>query len=333
MREFDGIVASSRVRLARNLENFKFPSSLNDEDEVLAITRGMFEMLSNLYDFEFKKLKNLSNLEMLILVEKNLVSKELIDNKDISSLAFSNENGLSVMINEEDHLREQCVLPGLALQEAYDRLNILDDNILENFNILYSDKLGFITASPTNLGTGMRASVMMFLPALTMFGKLPTLEKSAQKLGLIVRGKHGENSKAEAYMYQISNEASLGQTEEEILQNVINVTLKICEMEKEFLNQLLTTQKDEITDLVKRALGNLLYAHMLSLDEAIKYLSQVKLGINLGILKLKNKNVIDELITKVQPAHLMELSVNELSKTQREIARARLVSSILKDEI
>lgn len=333
MIDFDGIVASSRIRLARNFSNFPFPSRLVDESQVLQITKGLFNGLSQVYDFDFIKLKNLSNLEILELIEQNIISYALMDNKDISSLAYSLKDGLSVMINEEDHIREQCILPGLSLDEAYQRLTVLDDYILENFDILFSEKLGFITASPTNLGTGMRASVMLFLPGFTMFGRLKMLQESAQKLGLTVRGKHGENSKAEAYMYQISNEVSLGQSEEEILQNVINITLKICEMEKEFLSQLLSQRKDEVTDLAQRALGTLLFAHKITTDEAIKFLSQVKLGVNLGIINLKNNKIIDELIVKVQPAHLMQFSVRDMSQAERDVARAKYIKTLLEEAV
>ncbi len=333
MNDFDGIVSSSRIRLARNFANFPFPSRLNDSEQILQITKSLFNNLSQVYDFDFLKLKNLSNLEILALIEQNLISYALMDNKDIASLAYSLKDGLSVMINEEDHIREQCILPGLSLDEAYQRLTVLDDYILENFDILFSEKLGFLTASPTNLGTGMRASVMLFLPGFTMFGKLGMLEDSAQRLGLTVRGKHGENSKAEAYMYQISNETSLGQTEEEILQNVINITLKICEMEKEFLNQLLKTRQDEIIDLTQRALGTLLYAHKLTTDEAVKFLSQVKLGVNLGIINLNNAKIIDELFVKVQPAHLMQLSARDLTQTERDITRAKYIKSLLSETL
>lgn len=333
MNDFDGIVASSRIRLARNFANYPFPSSLTDTEQVLQITKGLFNQLAKVYDFDFMKLKNMSNLEILALIEQNIVSYALLDNKDIASLAYSLKDGLSVMINEEDHIREQCILPGLSLDEAFQRLTILDDFILENFDILYSEKLGFLTASPTNLGTGMRASVMLFLPGFTMYGKLEELASSANKLGLTVRGKHGENSKAEAYMFQISNETSLGQTEEEILQNVINITLKICEMEKEFLSQLLKTQKDELLDLTQRALGTLLFAYKLTTDESVKYLSQVKLGVNLGLITLKNNQIIDELITKSQPAHLMQLSAKDLSQKERDIARARYIKALLKEYV
>ena len=323
---------SSRVRLARNFSFLNFPPKLTDYDEALSIVKGLYEVLSSYGEFDFYKMKNIQNLKSLILLEENLISKELLENKDISSVAISEKDNLSVMINEEDHIREQCVLGGFNLQEAYERVDALDDILLENFSISYDENFGFLTTSPTNLGTGMRASVMLFLPALTMMGKIDSLSVSANKLGLIVRGKFGENSSGEGYMYQISNEQCLGFNEEQIIQNVINVTVKICEMEEEFLGQIMREKGDEIIDLVKRAYGTLKHAHMISANESVKLLSQLKIGVNLGIIKLKNKKIIDELIIKSQPAHLMELSAKDLDPKQRDIYRAEYISKILIEE-
>lgn len=332
MSNYDNIVISSRVRLARNFSFLNFPAKLTDYDEALSIVKGIYEVLSSYGDFDFYKMKNIQNLKSLILLEENLISKELLENKDISSVAISEKDSLSVMINEEDHIREQCVLGGFNLQQAFERVDALDDILLENFSISYDEKLGFLTASPTNLGTGMRASVMLFLPALTMMGKIESLSSSANKLGLTVRGKYGENSSGEGYMYQISNEQCLGFDEEQIIQNVINVTVKICEMEEEFLQEIMKEKGDEIIDLVKRSYGTLLHAYMISAKESIKLLSHLKLGVNLGIIKLKNKKIIDELMTKSQPAHLMELSAKDLNIRQRDIYRAEYISKILQEE-
>lgn len=332
MNDYENIVISSRVRLARNVASLGFPSKLFDDDEAMLVTKGMYELLSAYGDFEFFKLKNLTNLKSLILLEENLISKELLDNKDIASVAVGQGINLSVMMNEEDHIREQCVLPGFALQQAFERVNELDDLILENFNIAYDKNLGFLTASPTNLGTGMRASVMLFLPGITMTGKLDLLAKSAQKLGLTVRGRYGENSMGEGYMYQISNEACLGFEEEQIIQNVINVTVKICEMEREFLSQIMAEKGDEMTDLVGRAWGTATNAHLMSASEAIKVISQLKLGVVTGILKLKNPKLLDELLLKTQPAHLMDMSMKELNQNQRDKYRASYLAQVLKDQ-
>lgn len=329
MNDFENIVISSRVRLARNIDGLNFPAHLNDYDEAMSIVKGMYEVLNNYGDFEFYKMKNLSNLKSLTLLEENYISKELIDNKDISAVAISDKDKISVMINEEDHIREQCVMEGFNLQQAYDTVNQLDEIILEHFTVAFDKDLGFITASPSNLGTGMRASVMLYLPALTMKGKIESLAVSAQKLGLTVRGKFGENSSGEGYMYQISNEACLGFTEEQILQNVINITVKICEMEQAFLNEIMQEKGDEITDLVLRAWGILTNAYLLSASETVKLLSQVKLGVNLAIIKLKKPKILDDLLITSQPAHLMELSSKDLNQKERDIYRASIIRQTL----
>lgn len=330
MSEYNDIVLFSRVRFARNLAHINFPAKLTDYDEATSIVKAFYEVLGD--DFEFFKIKNMQNLQSLILLEKNLISKELIENKDISSVALDEKNHISIMLNEEDHIREQCILDGFKLQEAYEKLNIVDDLILENFEIATDKKLGFLTSSLSNLGTGMRCSVMMFLPALTMMGKIDSLSKSAKQLGLTVRGKYGENSVADGFMYQLSNEISLGYSEEQLIQNVINVALKVCEMEKEFLKQIMLEKKDEIMDLCLRSFGTLTNCHLIGTNEAIKLLSNVKLGVNLGIIKLKNKNVINEAMTKVQPANLMEMSSVDLNQKERDKFRADYLKNLLLKE-
>lgn len=331
MSDFDDVVISSRIRLARNIKNLNFPNRLSDYDEALSITKAIYEILNNIGDFEFFKIKNMTNIKSLVLLEKHLISKELLDNKDISSLAISYKDGLSVMINEEDHIREQCVLSGMCLDECYKRINELDELILDNFSIAYDEQFGFLTSSPSNLGTGMRASIMLFLPALTMLGKIDSLASSVSKLGLTVRGAYGEGSLAKGYMYQISNENTMGKSEEELIKNVQNVTVKICEMEKEFRQELFAMQKDEILDICCRAWGILNNAHKISGDEAIKLISEVKLGMCLNIKDLKIKN-IDLLMEKIQPAHLIEEYGKEISSNERDIFRMKVIKNWLEQK-
>lgn len=328
---FDDIVLSSRIRLARNIDGFNFPSKLVDYDDAFSITKGVYELLNEYGDFEFYKLKNLDNIKSLIFLEEHLISKELMDNKDISALAINYKDDLSVMINEEDHIRQQCVINGFNLKKAYEKISVLDDLILDNFKIAYDNNLGFITASPSNLGTGMRASAMLFLPALTMFNRVESLISSISKIGLTVRGAYGEGSKAIGYLYQISNEYCLGANENKIIDNVENVVKKICEMENEFRTQLFIKMGDEIRDLTMRAYGILTNCYILSSDEAIKYLSDVKLGVALKILNIKDKTLIDRLLISSQPAHLMESFGNNLNSKERDVFRAKLIRESFKE--
>ena len=329
---FDDIVLSSRIRLARNIDGLNFPSKLVDYEEALSVTKGVYNLLEEYGDFEFYKLKNLDNIKSLVLLEEHLISKELLDNKDISAVAINFKDGLSVMINEEDHIRQQCFLHGFNLSKAYEKISVLDELILENFKIAYDEKLGFITASPSNLGTGMRASLMLFLPALTMTGRIEALVNSISKIGLTVRGYYGEGSKAIGYLYQISNESCLGDNEEHIIKTVENVASKVCEMEEEFRKQLLCDMGDEIKDKAMRAFGILKNCYILSSDEAVKLLSEVKLGCSLGIITLKDKLLPDKLLVETQPAHLLENFGNNLNSKQRDITRARLVREKFKEE-
>lgn len=324
MTDFKEIVVSSRIRLARNIQNLNFPNRLSDYDEAISITKAIYEILNNIGDFQFFKIKNLPNIKSLVLLEEHLISKELLDNKDISSLAISYKDGLSVMINEEDHIREQCVLDGFSLDECYKRINELDELIHDSFSIAYDEQFGFLTASPSNLGTGLRASIMVFLPAFTMLGKTESLTASVGKLGLTVRGAYGEGSLAKGYLYQISNENTMGKKEEDLIDNVASVTKKICEMEMEFRQELYSIRKDEILDKCGRAWGILNHAHSISTDEAVKLISDVKLGMCLKIDGLYI-NDTDTLIQKIQPAHLIEEYGKEISSKERDIFRMSLI--------
>lgn len=328
---FDNIVLSSRVRLARNIANINFPSKLVDYDDALSVTKGIYALLEEYGDFEFYKMKNLDNIKSLVFLEEHLISKELLDNKDIAALAINYKDDLSVMINEEDHIRQQCVINGFNLQKAFEKISVLDDLILENFKIAYDNNLGFLTASPSNLGTGMRASIMLFLPALTMTGRIDSLISSIEKIGLTVRGAYGEGSKAIGYLYQISNESCLGISEQHIVHNVENVTTKVCEMEEEFRKELLENMGDEMRDLSIRALGILQNCYIISSDEAVKHLSDIKLGMALGIIKNDDSRLIDRLIVYSQPAHLLENYGNNLNAKQRDLFRAKLIREKLKE--
>ena len=197
----NSIVISSRVRLARNLYDLPFPNKLCDFESAHNISKAIFEILGE--DYEFRKLKNLSNNQCLLLLESHEISKELIGNKDIAGYAKSPDGQVTIMINEEDHLREQCIINGFELKKCYQKLSDIDDIILNKIDIAFSKELGFLTACPTNVGTGMRASVMMFLPALTLNGAIKQIIDSLEQKGITVRGLYGENSSCSGYFYQI----------------------------------------------------------------------------------------------------------------------------------
>ena len=327
----NSIVISSRVRLARNLYDLPFPNKLCDFESAHNISKAIFEILGE--DYEFRKLKNLSNNQCLLLLESHEISKELIGNKDTAGYAKSPDGQITIMINEEDHLREQCIINGFELKKCYQKLSDIDDIILNKIDIAFSKELGFLTACPTNVGTGMRASVMMFLPALTLNGAIKQIIDSLEQKGITVRGLYGENSSCSGYFYQISNKFTLGLSEEEIVEMVEKNVNKIIEMEETARKTLQNVNESVIIDMSYRAYGILTNSYTISTDECIELLSKLRFGVVLGLVKFKNPCIIDELYTNVQPAHLMDYYSLELSPKEQDIFRAKYIYENLDNKL
>lgn len=327
----NSIVISSRVRLARNLYDLPFPNKLCDFESAHNISKAIFEILGE--DYEFRKLKNLSNNQCLLLLESHEISKELIGNKDIAGYAKSPDGQITIMINEEDHLREQCIINGFELKKCYQKLSDIDDIILNKIDIAFSKELGFLTACPTNVGTGMRASVMMFLPALTLNGAIKQIIDSLEQKGITVRGLYGENSSCSGYFYQISNKFTLGLSEEEIIEMVEKNVNKIIEMEETARKTLQNVNESVIIDMSYRAYGILTNSYTISTDECIELLSKLRFGVVLGLVKFKNPCIIDELYTNVQPAHLMDYYSLELTPKEQDIFRAKYIYENLDNKL
>lgn len=327
----NSIVISSRVRLARNLYDLPFPNKLCDFESAHNISKAIFEILGE--DYEFRKLKNLSNNQCLLLLESHEISKELIGNKDIAGYAKSPDGQITIMINEEDHLREQCIINGFELKKCYQKLSDIDDIILNKIDIAFSKELGFLTACPTNVGTGMRASVMMFLPALTLNGAIKQIIDSLEQKGITVRGLYGENSSCSGYFYQISNKFTLGLSEEEIVEMVEKNVNKIIEMEETARKTLQNVNESVIIDMSYRAYGILTNSYTISTDECIELLSKLRFGVVLGLVKFKNPCIIDELYTNVQPAHLMDYYSLELTPKEQDIFRAKYIYENLDNKL
>ena len=224
------IVTSTRIRLARNLSAYPFPDKL-DKKLASEIVYLVGEELGKIDEFEKCDMGRFDKTQATLLQEQHLISPALIRRKGLASAFISSDKSISIMVNEEDHLRQQYIYKGFDLYKAYERISGIDDALGSSLDFAYDEKLGYLTACPSNLGTGMRASVMMFLPALTESGKIGALVNEAQKLGLTVRGLYGEGSDAEGYMYQISNEVTLGICEEEILSKVDKVVLEVVNLE------------------------------------------------------------------------------------------------------
>lgn len=325
------IVISSRIRLARNFEDFNFPIRLSDDD-AKKVVANVWNSLNVGNNFVLHTLSKMDINSCVKYLERHMISRELLDNKDISAFITNKAENVVVMINEEDHVREQCILKGFALDEAYEKLCEIDKSICENNKIAWSEELGYLTACPSNLGTGMRASVMMFLPALTKTGAIGEVIKTYQELGFAVRGCLGEGSEAQGYLYQISNQTTMGQSEEQIIGCVKNVAKKVCELENEAREILFQTKCDQIKDATYRAYGILSNSYMMTESEFTKLLSDLRLGYCLGLIEFRNPNILEEIEVSSQPANLIERFGEELNEEKKNKFRADYLCRALKNQ-
>ena len=317
-------VISTRVRLARNLEGYPFPSHLKSEKQAKEIIRLVSSGFSRLDEFKLYYMDAVDDENAVCLMENHLISPMLIKNKRFSAALINTQENVSIMINEEDHLREQCIVKGFDLPLAYDTMNGIDNRICKSMKFAFDEQFGFLTACPTNLGTGLRASVMLFLPALTVNGVMPRVIRSISRLGLTVRGVYGEGSDAEGYMYQISNEVTLGVTEEEILTQVKEAVLKICELEEaERRNLIQGSSALEIQDECLRAYGILTNCAKISTREFVSLTAKVKLGACLGYINIDDVSAIDDLVIKLTPSNITAAAGKQLTALERDVYRAQ----------
>ena len=324
-------VVSTRVRFARNLEGYPFPSHLKDEKQAKEIIRLVSSALSRLDEFKLFYMDGVDEDKALSLQENHLISPNLIANRKYSAVLINREENVSVMLNEEDHLREQCIVKGLELRHAYDTMSEIDDCISRSMKFAFDEQFGFLTACPTNVGTGLRASVMLFLPALTINGVMPRLLRSISRLGLTARGMFGEGSAAEGYIYQISNEVTLGVTEEEILALVEDVVKRVCALEEVQRENLKSCPSAlDIKDECLRSYGILTNCAKLSTGELVKLAAAVKLGACLGYINLDDVSLIDELVVKMRPSNINTAAERVIPPLERDVYRAQHVSKYLK---
>ena len=330
MEEFDNIAISSRIRLARNVDGLNFYTKLESAVDAKYITDSVMETLDKFEVFNFCSLKDLTLNECNALFEQHLISRELIENKDISGVAISEDGKIIVMVNEEDHIREQCIEKGFNLYKPYRRLTQIDDEILSSLPIAFDDELGFITASPSNLGTGMRASVMLFLPACELLNKIDDIFIRAKENGLTIRGIYGEGSRALGYFYQISNQGSLGLDENEIIDKVSDFIYSICNEEQESRQALLEEDYEKFRDMALRAYGIVTNCYSLNEGEMMELLAAVKLGEVLGFIRISSDEKFQKLFYEGASANLAEIF--ELTDTKEEnIIRAEYISKKVKE--
>lgn len=325
----NNIILSSRVRLARNLANMPFPHMLSPEqvslviDEVASSITGSNSVIAD--DFHVVRLKDMDQLNRVSLFEKHIVSNDLVKNYERAGVVINREKNVSVMINEEDHIRLQVIYPGFKIKEACEYANRLDDLMEEKLTYAYDGKLGYLTSCPTNVGTGIRASVMLHLPALTTTKNINNIVNTVTQVGMTIRGIYGEGSNVMGNMYQVSNQVTLGLSEEEIINNLTAVTKKIVNQEEKARVLLFEKQRDELEDDIFRSLGILKYARTISTSEGLNLLSRVRMGIEMGIIKDIEISKINELLVNIQPATMQLNTGIEAESRQRDKTRARIL--------
>lgn len=323
------IVVGSRVRLARNLEGIPFPQVASEEQQstVLetvekAVKAGKGDGVGHL---EFIRLGAISPLERQLLVERHLVSPQHAQNPRNRAVVLRGDEAVSVMVNEEDHLRIQTLFPGLQLMEAWSLCNRVDDFFEAGIDYAVSERRGYLTACPTNVGTGMRVSCMFHLPGLAMTDQVQTVMGAVAKFGLAVRGLYGEGTEVLGNLYQLSNQITLGHSEQEVIKHLENVAAQVIVQERNARGHILETARLQVEDRVWRSYGLLANARLLTSHEAMQMLSDVRLGIDAGLIKGLPSRILQELLVMIRPAHLQKIMGRELGAPERDLHRATLV--------
>lgn len=323
------IVISTRLRIARNLQQHPFPLLATDSQaeevvrKVTEVARGA--AMSKRGPFEIITMDQLSPLEKRVLVEKHLISPNLAEESRKGAVLLSENEEISIMINEEDHIRIQVLLPGFQLNEAWEIGDKIDDIFEKHLNYAFDEKRGYLTSCPTNVGTGIRASVMLHLPALVMTQQINRLLQAINQVGLVVRGLYGEGSEALGNLFQLSNQVTLGMSETDILSNLYSVAGQIIEQERAARRYLLENSRIALEDKIYRSYGILLYARTVESKEAAQRLSDVRLGVDIGIIANVSSFVLNELLVMTQPGFLQYYAGQKLSPEQRDERRARLI--------
>lgn len=323
--EHSDIVMSTRIRLARNLKGYRFPIAFTEE-QAMAVDREIAAVLldSEERGYAYTKMADLPALERQILVEKHLISPQLADPDRHGAVILSEDETISVMVNEEDHIRIQCIRPGLQLEAAYQQANFVDNYLEKELPYAFDEDFGYLTSCPSNTGTGMRASVMMHLPALTITKQIDRIIPAISRLGMVVRGSYGEGSEAPGNVYQISNQMTLGKTEQEILEDLGNITSRLIAHERKSRELLLAKSRLSLENRLFRSLGTISFARLLPSGEAARCLSDVRLGIDLGIIQDIDVSILNELMIFMQPGFLQQYAGTELGQEERDVFRAKL---------
>jgi protein arginine kinase len=326
------IVMSSRTRLARNLDKVPFSNWANKKqlEDILAQVKAASQEVGYLKNSMFLRLKDLSEVDRVFLVERHLMSPEHARDVEYKALIVDSKEMLSIMINEEDHLRIQILQSGLNLRECWNIVNEIDTELSKRLQFAYSAKWGYLTACPTNTGTGLRSSVMIHLPALVFAGQIGKVLQAIAKLGLNVRGLYGEGTEATGNVFQVSNQVAMGIPEEDIIDNIERIVNQLIAREDATRKNIIAKNKNALVDRISRAYGTLKSAHIITSSETIALLSAIRLGVDLGLVKNIDRRMVNELFILTQPAHLQKLEGRLLDSNERDIKRADLIRKKLK---
>lgn len=326
------IVLSTRIRLARNLNAHWFPGRASTE-QALGVYKdcvGALEKLEALKQSYILNIAQMENLSRQVLVERRLISRELTEAGEGAGVVISRNQHLSVMVNEEDHLRLQVVRSGFNFRKTWAEINAVDSELENHLDYAFSHDFGYLTACPTNLGTGMRASAMLHLPGLVMGEHMEKVVRMVNQLGLAVRGCFGEGSEATGSIFQISNQQTLGECEDAIINRLINILHAIIEQEYNARGVLLEQKTATVFDKIGRAYGVLTHAHMLSSEEAMAWLSLMRLAVDFGMLPDDSRCLIDRLMMETQPGHIQYAAQSEIEPEKRDVTRARIIREHLR---
>jgi protein arginine kinase len=329
----DRIVMSSRVRLARNIKDAAFPGWAKKPERIriLELIRPAIESLPEMKGAFSDTMDNLSTLDKQMLVERHLISREHAAKSAGSGLVLNRDETTCFMINEEDHLRMQALRPGLQLRQAWAAIDAADSALEKKLDYAFNSEMGYLTACPTNLGTGIRVSAMLHLPGLVLGEQINPIIQSVNKLGLAVRGLYGEGTEALGNVFQVSNQMTLGESEAAIVERLEKVLAQIIEHEENARGTLLEKKSKTVYNHIGRAYGILANAHSISSKEAMNLLSLMRLGIDVGLFPGVDRSLVDELFILTQPAHLQKQHAEKLSAEERDLLRADMVRERLRN--
>jgi protein arginine kinase len=321
------IVISSRIRLARNIDKFPFPHWANKKQsrQALDLLEGVIGKIDSLKGVTTFELADMDVVDKQFLIERHLMSYEQAQKADSKAVVIDDEEVISLMLNEEDHIRAQVMQSGFNLYEAWEIINKIDDEISRELPFSFHSEWGYLTACPTNAGTGMRGSVMLHLPALVMTHQINQVLAAISKLSFTTRGLYGEGTQASGNFFQVSNQISLGHSEHEIIDNINGLIRQIIEQETQSREVLMSSNRSQLEDKISRSFGILKSARIISSRETAELLSLVRLGCDLGLIKDINRSTVNELFILTLPAHLQKIENKKLTSSERDAKRAELI--------